>query len=80
MRDHGDPPLTSPSHDMEIEIIDVNDNPPEFGKDSTTAEVSENVSNITFTTVTAHDEDENSVIRYSIGEHYINKILVILKH
>ena len=65
--DSGDPVLSSKPYIFSVEILDVNDHPPEFEESKYTMAVPENHINTTVGTVIAVDEDANSVSCYNIG-------------
>ncbi|XP_061191820.1 cadherin-23-like [Saccostrea echinata] len=69
--DHGEPPRSTISPFFTIQVLDVNDNPPEFTQNFTNVEVKENRNNTLVTTVRAVDKDSMAVIQYSIekGDH-----------
>lgn len=64
--DHGDPPLSTSSPELTIQVLDVNDNNPEFNENITLAEVNENENGTNVIQVTAHDRDSKAFIQYSI--------------
>ncbi|XP_062589500.1 cadherin-23-like, partial [Saccostrea cucullata] len=69
--DHGEPPRSSISPLLTIQVLDINDNPPEFTQNLTNGEVKENRNDTLVTTVKAVDKDSMAVIQYSIedGDH-----------
>nr|XP_034311820.1 cadherin-23-like [Crassostrea gigas] len=64
--DHGEPPLSTTSPDIIIQVIDVNDNPPEFLTNVTKVNIKENQTEINVTKVSAVDKDSMAVIQYAI--------------
>lgn len=68
--DHGEPPLSSTSPDIDIQVLDVNDNPPEFLTNITKVNIKENQTEIIVTEVSAVDRDSMAVIQYSIKGNF----------
>lgn len=64
--DNGEPVLTTSPYIFTVEILDVNDHPPEFESVVVNMSVLENQINGTVGTATATDKDKNSVSCYSI--------------
>ena len=65
MSDHGDPVLSSEPYAFNVEVLDVNDHPPEF-KNNYTMSVPENHI-MTVGTVKAEDKDKNSLSCYNVS-------------
>ena len=71
--DKGEPPLSSDKLPITIRVIDVNNFLPGFTNDNTKRDVLENQPNGTVVgTVTAVDEDKDSVTCYNISREYTN--------
>lgn len=64
--------ITSP--DIIIQVIDVNDNPPEFLKNVTKVNIKENQTEINVTKVSAVDKDSMAVIQYAIKGNLRRKV------
>lgn len=66
--DHGDPPLSTTSPEIKIQVLDVNDNDPEFQKNITSVSIKENQNYTLLTKVKATDRDSEATIRYNISD------------
>ncbi|KAK3091254.1 hypothetical protein FSP39_018308 [Pinctada imbricata] len=70
IQDHGIPKPRTSTKPIQIKVIDVNDNPPEFSEQEQrkTVYVNENTENIVVAIVKAYDNDTNSKIAYSLDD------------